>query len=1354
MRRDRRCFRHKCSKVPSKRLLQQLQAALRDSECQLRACFNGAIDAMLITDDQGRYLDVNPAACELMGLTREELLKRKLSDFAEPGFDFNQVRHTASGQERSTGEFRLLQVNGTLTLVEYAATTNFLPHRHLLVLRDISAHKHLETEIVASNAELEQRVLARTAELSRTNQALASEIVERQQAETALKASELKLTNILNSTNAVITSLRVFANQDWEYEYHSSGCEKIFGYSPEELKANKYLWLSRILREDLEAVIFPAYEDIFAERPTTIKYRFQHRDGTIRWISETVNSQRDEAANCWRLNTVQVDITEAKRDEIIREQAEAALQHRVAFETLLTMISTQFINLKSEEIDQGINQALQVIGTFVHVDRVYVYVLNNNQAINTHEWSASGVARPMNTSREVAIDAFPWLLQQMQQFKTVHVPEVTNLPAAAQAEKQSMQAAGIRSFVVVPIVYGGVLIGTLGFNSTRSTTTWSDEDIALLVTLGDIFAHALVRKQTETALRQSEERFSKAFHASPIASAIVTFPGGQVLDVNDSFLTLLGYDREEVIDRSTTEINLWVDLDDRADVIHRLHQHSSLQDTAFQFRTKSGELRDGVTSLERIHLGEQPCLLGMFYDVTERNRAEQERKQAEDAVRERERRIRLIADSVPVKIAYVDSEQRYRFVNQQYEERYGTVTELLGKSIQEVLGEEIYQQVQSYAEAALLGQRVTFEVTQPLPDGEQQYFDVTYVPHLNAAGAVLGYFSLAQDITQRKQIEAAVRSQAQKEQALNRVIQAIRNSLDLTTIFSTAASEIGQLLQVERVGIAQYFPQQKIWRHQAEYRRSPDIASALDVDIPDEGNPISAQLKQMQVVKLDDASTCDDEINRTLAQMFPGGWLLVPLPVGSSLWGSLTLTRSRRLPLWQDSELALARTVADQLAIAIQQAELHRQVQVLNADLELKVQERTTQLQQALNFEALLKRITDKVRDSLDEAQILQTVVQELGTGLEVECCDTSLYDSDLTTSTIVYEYITASMPPAQGQVALAADVNYTQGQLQQGQHCQFCIITDSVIRPLQKQFAVLACPILDEQGAIGELWLFKSREALFDDLEVRLVMQVANQCAIALRQARLYQAAQTQVEELERLNRLKDDFLNTVSHELRSPMTSIKMATQMLEIILAQTGVFEAQPNRATRYFQILQAECQREINLINDLLDLARLDARVEPLVLSTVNLKVWLSSMMQPFVDRAQSQQQRLQLDLKPELPPLTTDLSYLGRIIGELLNNACKYTPSGETITVRAEAVADAVLLSISNSGVELPVDELDRIFEKFYRVPNTDPWKHGGTGLGLALVKKIVRQLGGTIHVESAAKLTTFTVQLPLAASMT
>jgi len=102
-----------------------------------------------------------------------------------------------------------------------------------------------------------------------------------------------------------------------------------------------------------------------------------------------------------------------------------------------------------------------------------------------------------------------------------------------------------------------------------------------------------------------------------------------------------------------------------------------------------------------------------------------------------------------------------------------------------------------------------------------------------------------------------------------------------------------------------------------------------------------------------------------------------------------------------------------------------------------------------------------------------------------------------------------------------------------------------------------------------------------------------------------------------------------------------------------------------------------------------------------------------------------------------------------VFAELLNNACKYTPPGETISVSAIAEADdQVQIVVANTGVEIPASELPRIFDKFYRVPSSDPWKQGGTGLGLALVQKLLWHIGGQIEVVSEASETAFKIVLP------
>ena len=230
-------------------------------------------------------------------------------------------------------------------------------------------------------------------------------------------------------------------------------------------------------------------------------------------------------------------------------------------------------------------------------------------------------------------------------------------------------------------------------------------------------------------------------------------------------------------------------------------------------------------------------------------------------------------------------------------------------------------------------------------------------------------------------------------------------------------------------------------------------------------------------------------------------------------------------------------------------------------------------------------------------------------------------------------------------------------------------------------------------------------------------------------------------IAELEKLNQLKDDFLSTVSHELRTPISNMRMAIQMLKI--------SPTTERIQRYLEILQSECTREIELVNNLLDLQRLEATSYPTFCAeAVLLQECLPSIIEPFRLRMQQRQQTLQINLAPDFPTLISDRANLERMLAELLNNACKYTPAGGEIVLsfRYNSLTRATTFTISNS-VEISAAVLPYIFDKFYRIPNADPWKQGGTGLGLALVQNLVEHLQGTIEVQSDKGWTTFTVQL-------
>lgn len=676
------------------------------------------------------------------------------------------------------------------------------------------------------------------------------------------------------------------------------------------------------------------------------------------------------------------------------------------------------------------------------------------------------------------------------------------------------------------------------------------------------------------------------------------------------------------------------------------------------------------------------------------------------------------------------------------------------------------------------------------PDGSSLCTLVSFQPLFDPGDRYAGTLATLCDISDRFRAEVSLTHQFQQERSIARTIARIRQSLHLDAILNTAVTEVREFLHCDRVLIFQFQPG---WKSGTVLMESvadpwPKIVGTTIHD-PCFENLVPLYLQgRIHAMSDLDAANLTPCYSALLSEFHVKANLVVPLVTPSrdprtlntmdsesstmgfsNLWGLLVAHNCSSPRHWLPQETSLLQQLAAQLGIAISQSQLYRHLSQVGSNLEIQVQERTAQLQQSLEFSDLVRRITDKVRESLDEAHILQTAVAELAKVLKVDYCCAALYDADRTTATICYESTHGNMGSGLGQVIPIAQAPHVFDKLLAGEYFIACDtgqvqyfqgpeLGDLACPDLAEMVAAkLIVPIFDDRGAIAHLALLHSQSRRFGDPEIRLVQLVASQCAIAQSQARLYQETLGRLDELETLNRLKDEFLSTVSHELRSPMTNMKMAIQMVQILCQQWETPNADPasipsssvrDRLSNYLRILHDQCEREINLINDLLDLQRLDAAYTREV-SEIQLEHWLAELIARFEDRTHQRQQHLHLNLPTPLPPIVTETSSLERVMMELLNNACKYTPPEEHIIVSATVKGDRTRLRVTNTGIEIPPEEMKHVFEKFYRIPSGDPWKQGGTGLGLALVQKLTTHLGGQIFVESGDRKTSFIVEIPL-----
>jgi len=237
-------------------------------------------------------------------------------------------------------------------------------------------------------------------------------------------------------------------------------------------------------------------------------------------------------------------------------------------------------------------------------------------------------------------------------------------------------------------------------------------------------------------------------------------------------------------------------------------------------------------------------------------------------------------------------------------------------------------------------------------------------------------------------------------------------------------------------------------------------------------------------------------------------------------------------------------------------------------------------------------------------------------------------------------------------------------------------------------------------------------------------------------------------VTEMRRLESLRKDFVANVSHELRTPVTAIRSAAETLD------GVCDRDPAATRQFIDIIERNAARLQGLVEDLLDLSRIESRELRLELAAIDAKPLYEHVVSLFRERADKKRVRLVIDAPSDVAPVRADRRALEHVFTNLVDNAVKYCPSGAEIRLGARDDGDGVRLFVKDDGPGIEARHLPRLFERFYRVDAGRSRELGGTGLGLSIVKHLVESMRGTVGVESTPGVgTTFNVTLRRAERM-
>ncbi|NJP06275.1 MAG: PAS domain S-box protein [Chloroflexaceae bacterium] len=1380
------------------------ETAWRESQCNFQHLFDCLQDLVFVLSPDGIIKYVNPSVEQTLGYTLTELFGMHVLALHPPDRreDAAEVFAALRAQTTDICTIPLQTCDGIGIPVETRVTVGHWDGEPVLfgIARDMTRWIRVEEALRQTQDQLEERVQERTQQLFKTIEDLHCEIGERQHVEDALRRSEDRYREIIDLISDSVYSVRYHTDGTSELEWGFNGVERLTGYTIDEIALHN--WLT-IVHPDDQHLVEQRIARLLAGQADESAYRVIAKDGTIRWFQDRARSVCNDNGQVVRISGAISDITK-------RKQAETALQSNVQFlETLLDTIPSPVFakDLQGRYIACNVRFAGEVFGLekaailsrtmfdlpqaitranaqLYHERDLQLIHTPGDQSYETQVRYADGTMHnavlfksafyegngniagivgvihditdytrtkaaliQAHTFQQAIFDSLPDSIAILDESGTiVMVNQAWRGFGQANSPLQDDVAEGVNYYQICQNATGegsneakrvAAAIRSLLVGSEESFTMeypcHSPEKQRWFVCRATAFmtgnrqyviiAHQDItqRKKIEETLRQSEERLRLVMDATNDGMWDWHLPSGDVY-YSPRWQTMLGYEANEL----AKHVSTWESLlhpDDQPLALERVNAYIQGDrptfETEFRLHRKEGGWQWILARGKIVEYDEQghPIrMIGTHTDITRLKEAEAQLYESQAHLAKAQQMARIGSFRYDLNDAKVFFSSHLCTMT-----GYGNVPLRMS-------ADEAWQTVHPH-DRALLAQALTtviesrgktaLDIRAIKADGTVMTFHEELEAILDEQDQVVEIFAAAQDITERTYMEQALR--------------------------------------------------QSEARHRTLLSALPDLVFRIDQD----GTFVDFKGSRTEDLFL-------------APQVFLGKHYHEVLPLALSEQLQCAIGKARQSGGVERFEYQLSAAtgqITDYEARVIVGEDKH--VFCVVRDISIYKQAKARVQQYAARTEAL-SRIATCLNAQIDLQNILATVCTETIHALHLDMSLISLYDAER--DAMVYAH--SSGIPAESiadiqpvpyhlidpteVVRVFTDVTDDQAAHANASHMKVLNIKSFIRVLVRRESAII--------GVI--LGLVRGSPRSFSRDEQLLFVGIADQAAQAIANARLF--AQVQQErallsrrvaertaDLSRLNanlayavRAKDEFLANMSHELRTPLNAILGMSEAL-----QEEVYGTLNARQQQSLGMIERSGRHLLSLINDILDLSKIEAGKIELEIATVSidticqvslqfvkqqaLKKRISVSFQCNFDREPASTEAIHLAQNDQDPLLQrtiqADERRLKQILVNLLSNAVKFTPEGGQVglTVHFEADPRIVHFQVWDTGIGIAPEDQQKLFQPFIQVDSSLSRQHEGTGLGLALVMRLSELHGGSVTLESdIGKGSCFTVSLP------